>query len=274
MVHPHSSSWRLAPATTRSSSGTRPRARPCGRSRPYGLRRRGGLLARQQAASNHITDNSNNYRRKTNIELLFPEIGGAYLGSMSVLPLERVHDVLRTRRTMQPQYTSIQVAPSLMDVPVQIMTSYRLRQRQNSQSSQTMDVYRHSPQGSPCVAPHMPISSSATDVSSQSIHSNSPLHAPSSLPLPGTSYFPGGSGLGDVRRECSMSSIGSLGRTHSMSERTMSSGSAGHAMGMVYGPTGHRNLNTRDTHEAATNFQGPEWTTLDRFKHHTTHTEA
>jgi len=165
------------------------------------------------------------------IEPLFPEIGGAYLGSMSVLPLERIHDVLRTRRTTQPQDASIQVALSLMDVPVQIMTSYRLRQRQYGQSSQTMDVYGHSPQCSSYVAPHMPISSSATDVSSQSIYSNSPLHAPSSLTLPGTSYFPGGSGPGDVRRESSMLSIGSLGRTHSMSERMRSSGSAGHAMG-------------------------------------------
>jgi hypothetical protein len=207
------------------------------------------------------------------IELLFPEIGGVYLGSMSVLPLERLHDALRMRRTMQPQDTSIQVALSLIDVPVQIMTSYRQRQRQrqNSQSSQTMDVYRNSPQGSPYVAPHMPISSSATDVSSQSIYSNSPLHAPSSLPQPGTSYFPGGSGPGDVHRESSMSSIGSLGRTHSMSERTMSSWSAGHAMGMVYeSPQSQHQEHPRSSHE----LPGSGMYYSERFKRHTTHTEA
>lgn len=165
------------------------------------------------------------------VEPLFPEIGGAYLGSMSVLPLERVHEILMSRRSTQPQDTSVQVALSLMDVPMQIMTAYRLRQRQNSQS---MDAYRHSPQGSPYASPHMPISSSGTDVSSQSMYSNSSLHGSTSLPLPG-SYFPNVSSPGDVRRESSMSSISSQGRANSLGERTMSSGSTGNAMGMVYG---------------------------------------
>jgi hypothetical protein len=183
------------------------------------------------------------------VEPLFPEIGGAYLGSMSVLPLERVHEILMARRSTQPQDTSVQVALSLMDVPVQIMTAYRLRQRQNSQSSQSMDAYRHSPQGSPYVSPHMPISSSGTDVSSQSMYSNSSMHGSNSLPLPG-SYFPNASSPEDVRRGSSMSSIGSLGRAHSMSERTLSSGSTGHAMGMVYGsPPPQHQHNPRSSHE-------------------------
>lgn len=167
------------------------------------------------------------------IEPLFPDIGGAYLGSMSVLPLERVHDVLRTRRTTQPQDTGVQVALSLIDVPIQIMTSYRLRQRHNSQSSQNMEGYRYSPHGSPFATPHMPISTTA-DASTAPIYSNSPLHAPGSLPLPGSAYFQAALGPGEPRRESSMSSISSLGRTQSMSDRSLASGSP-HAMGMVYG---------------------------------------
>jgi hypothetical protein len=168
------------------------------------------------------------------IEPLFPDIGGAYLGSMSVLPLERVHDMLRTRRTTQPQDTSIQVALSLIDVPVQIMTSYRLRQRHNSQSGQTMEGYRYSPHGSPYTAPQMPISTSA-DASTAPLYSNSPLHAPASLPLPASAYFQAALGPGETRRESSLSSVSSLGRTHSMSDRSLASGSPQHAMGMVYG---------------------------------------
>lgn len=180
------------------------------------------------------------------VEPLFPEIGGAYLGSMSVLPLERVHEILMSRRSTQPQDASVQVALSLVDVPIQIMTAYRLRQRQNSQS---MDAYRHSPQGSPYVSPHMPISSSGTDVSSQSMYSNSSIHGPNSLPLPG-SYFPNASSPGDVRRESSMSSIGSLGRSHSIPERTLSSGSTGNAMSMVYGsPPPQHQQGPRSSHE-------------------------
>lgn len=123
-----------------------------------------------------------------------------------------------------------------MEVPLQILTSYRLRQRHNSHGSQGMDVYRHSPQGSPFVSPHMPITSS-TDMS-QSIYSNSPLHGHNSHPLPGTSYFSGPPGSADVRRESSISSLSSLGRTLSASDRTLSSASSGHAMGMVYGSPG------------------------------------
>ncbi|EXJ55139.1 hypothetical protein A1O7_08064 [Cladophialophora yegresii CBS 114405] len=166
------------------------------------------------------------------VEPLFPDIGGAYLGSMSVLPLERVHDMLRTRRTTQPQDTSIQVALSLIDVPVQIMTSYRLRQRHNSQSGQGIEGYRYSPHGSPYTAPQMPIST--TDVSMAPHYSNSPLHAPGILPLPGSAYFQAALGPGEPRRESSMSSVSSLGRTHSMSDRSLASGSP-HAMAMVYG---------------------------------------
>jgi len=177
------------------------------------------------------------------VEPLFPEIGGAYLGSMSILPLERIHEILMARRSTQPD-ASVQVALALLDVPVQIMTAYRLRQRQNSQSSQSMDAYRHSPQGSPYVSPHMPISSSGTDVSSQSMYSNSPMHVSNSLPLPG-SYFPNVSSPSDVRRESAMSSISSLGRAHSMSERTSTG-----AMGLVYGsPPLQQQHNSRSSHE-------------------------
>ncbi|KIW99800.1 uncharacterized protein Z518_10728 [Rhinocladiella mackenziei CBS 650.93] len=168
------------------------------------------------------------------IEPLFPEIGGAYLGSMAVLPLERVHDVLRTRRTTQPQDAGVQVALSLIDVPMQIMNAYRLKQRQNnpgSQSSQLMDMYRYSPSASPYMAPQGPMRSPTPDTSTTSIYSNSPLHAHGSVSMSGTSYYQLGHGPGELRRD---SSISSLGRTPSMSERSMGAGSP-HAMSMVYG---------------------------------------
>lgn len=184
------------------------------------------------------------------IEQLFPDIGGAYLGSMSVLPLECINEILKGRRNSQPQDTSVQMASQLMEVPAQILSAYRLRQRHNSQGSQSMDVYRHSPSASPYVSPHMPISSSGTDISAQSHYSNSSLHGHNSLPLPGSSYFPGISNAGDVRRDSSISSIGGLGRAHSMTERTMSSGSIGNAMAMVYAsPAPQHQHHPRSSHE-------------------------
>lgn len=182
------------------------------------------------------------------LEPLCPGIGGAYLGSMSFLALEKIQEIMRTRLNTQPQDTSNQVALSLMEVPLHIMTWYCPRQRHNSQSGQSLESYRYSPQANTYAAPHMPmpVPSSTTDGSNSSIYSNSPLHAPGSLPLPGAPYFQAALGPGEGRRESSISSVSSLGRAHSMSERSLASGSP-HAMSMVYGsPSGQQ---PRSSHE-------------------------
>ncbi|KIY01920.1 uncharacterized protein Z520_02058 [Fonsecaea multimorphosa CBS 102226] len=170
------------------------------------------------------------------VELLLPDLGGAYLGSMSVAPLEKVHDILVTRRATQPQDTNIQMALSLMDVPIQIMTAYGLRQRHSSQGSQGVEGYHYSPHGSPYPGPRMPIATSTSDTPTAPIYPNSPLHAPGSLSIPGSAYFQAALGPGEPRRESSISSASSLGRAHSMSSdhRSLASSSP-HAMGMVYG---------------------------------------
>jgi hypothetical protein len=116
----------------------------------------------------------------------------------------------------------------LIDVPLQIMSSYRLKQRQNSQSGQGMEMYRYSPQGSPYISPRMPLASSISDAST---YSHSPLHGQGSLSLPGSSYFQTALGPMELRRGPSLSS---LGRAHSMTDQSINSGSP-HAMGIVYG---------------------------------------
>ncbi|OAL40579.1 hypothetical protein AYO20_00315 [Fonsecaea nubica] len=180
------------------------------------------------------------------IEPLFPEIGGAYLGNMSIGPLEKIHDMLRTRRATQPQDTSISLALSLMEVPIQIMTSYRLRQRHNSQGNQGIEGYHHSPQGSPYVGPRIPIATPNSDSSAAPIYPNSPLHAPGNLSMPGSSYFQAALAPAEPRRESSISSISSMGRTPPMSDPRSLASSSPHALGMVYGsPATH----PRSSHE-------------------------
>jgi hypothetical protein len=152
------------------------------------------------------------------VEPLFPDIGGAYLGSMSVLPFERVHELLRNRRSTQPQDTGVQVALSLIDMPIQILNAYRLKQRHNSQSSAMVG---YSPHNSPYPTPQIP--------------GEPPVGYSGSHPLPGSAYFPPAPGSGiEPHRESSISSASSLTRAHSMSDRSLASGSP-HAMGMVYG---------------------------------------
>lgn len=171
-------------------------------------------------------------------EPLSPKIGGAYLGSMSVSPLENVHEVLRAKTTTQPHDTGVQVALSLIEIPVQILNSYRVRQRQNSHTSQDVGLYRYSPQGSPYVASHMALSSSGTDASTPpSYTANSPLHGPShqgGLSIPSSAYFQAALGPSEIRREPSYSSMGRTNSWHEQ-QRRMGMGSPQQSMGMVYG---------------------------------------
>ena len=172
------------------------------------------------------------------VEPLFPEIGGAYLGSMSIQPLDRILDILRTRRSTQPHDSSIQVALSLVDVPIQIITAYRIRQQR--QSSQAMEAYGHSPQGSPYTSPQMQLTSTS-DVPPSALYSPSPLQSPQNLVVPVASFFRLASSPAEARREPPMA------RAHSMSEANLGSGGGGlHAMQMVYPPV---QQHARSSHE-------------------------
>lgn len=119
------------------------------------------------------------------LEPLFPEIGGAYLGSMVVYPLDRIHEILRARNSSQPQDSTTQVALSLVDIPMQVAAAYRNRKRQNEHP---IEVYRHSPHASPYAAPNMQLG--PTQESSAVHHyGHSPLHSPPHMNM-GGSYFP------------------------------------------------------------------------------------
>ncbi|EXJ92048.1 hypothetical protein A1O3_00598 [Capronia epimyces CBS 606.96] len=167
-------------------------------------------------------------------EPLFPEVGGTYLGSLAVAPLENIHETLRARRLTQPHDTGVQVALSLMDVPLQIMVSYRLRQWPNNDSDPAVGLYRYSPQGSPFIAPLVLLPSSTSDSPTPSLCTNSLLHGPSSgLSIPSSTYFQAALGPSGLRRQ---SSFPSIGRAHSWSETRLDSGSP-QAMGMMYGST-------------------------------------
>ncbi|KIW18359.1 hypothetical protein PV08_02647 [Exophiala spinifera] len=164
------------------------------------------------------------------VESVLPELGGAYLGGMSVHPLDNVRAILEKRRKQQPQDTGIQVALSLIEAPVQVLVSYRLQQHHNTnQGGQSMESYRYSPSGSPYAAPSISMSSTTSDLSTA--FPQSPPGGPGILSPPASSYFQAALGPVETRRD---SSAPILGRAHSMGERPLGS-SGPHTMGMVYG---------------------------------------
>jgi len=112
------------------------------------------------------------------------------------------------------QDSSAQVALALLEVPILILSAYKARQRQIAQN---LEAYRHSPR-SPYARPSMQLSSTP-EASPATLYSNSPVHSPGNLRVPGTSYFPPQPNSGSGRRDSS-TSIPRL-----MSERSISTGS-------------------------------------------------
>jgi len=148
------------------------------------------------------------------LEPLFPEIGGSYLGSMSVAPLEKMHSMLLSRRASQGQDNGTQVALSLLEIPMSILTAYRARQRQLAQN---LETYRVSPR-SPYVMPQMQLSSTP-ELPPATLYSNSPAQSPGNLCVPGSSHFSPSANSGPTRRDSPTT------RPHPKSERSMSAGS-------------------------------------------------
>lgn len=63
------------------------------------------------------------------LEPLFPEIGGAYLGNISLDPLEKVCQLVQSRSIAMPQDTTLRTALSMMEMPMQIAHGYRASHR-------------------------------------------------------------------------------------------------------------------------------------------------
>jgi hypothetical protein len=154
------------------------------------------------------------------VEGLFPEIGDAYMGAMCLPPLERIHEILQTRRSQQPQDSGCQVALQILEYPMRVASSYRQRQRAPSVSYET---YRHSPHASPYPGAHGTIASPSE--TSSTLYSQSPLQTPQSLGT-GLNYFPGSQSMPTRRDSPGL-------RNSGIGDRSASAGS-GMSMSMVY----------------------------------------
>jgi len=179
------------------------------------------------------------YATALTLEPIFPEIGGAYLGTMCLLPADRIHEILRTRRNSQPQDSGCQAALSLVDIPMQVALTYKQRRR----STAGLETYRASPQASPYIGSHMPMTT--TQEGPPSLYSNSPVQTPQGLAVTGTSYFPSTVGALPGRRDSPSF------RTQAMGERSMSAGSPLSAMQMYGGQQQHYSQpHSRSSHDS------------------------
>ena len=120
------------------------------------------------------------------LDPLFPEIGGAYLGAMSVAPVEEIRRILLTRGSSHPTDAQNQIALALMESPWQMVNEYKNRQQQLAEQSM---IQSGAPR-SPYAMPTRPLASTP-DLPPAALFHNSPMHSPATatLSVPSSPYF-------------------------------------------------------------------------------------
>ncbi|KAL2802485.1 hypothetical protein BJX63DRAFT_113919 [Aspergillus granulosus] len=76
------------------------------------------------------------------LDTLFPDLGGAYLGPLSVGPIDEIYRTIYSRNAATPYNPDVQLAMSLMDLPRHLASQYRARGQWSPRPS---DYYSPSP---------------------------------------------------------------------------------------------------------------------------------
>ncbi|KAL3467517.1 hypothetical protein BJX64DRAFT_144035 [Aspergillus heterothallicus] len=77
------------------------------------------------------------------LDTLFPDLGGAYLGPLSVGPIDEIYRTIYSRNAATPYNPDVQLAMSLMDLPRHLASKYRARVQWSPRTS--VDYYSPSP---------------------------------------------------------------------------------------------------------------------------------
>ena len=117
------------------------------------------------------------------LDPLFPEIGGSYLGSMSVSPIEEIHRVLLAKSAAHPLDTGVMTALSLMEVPCRTMSNYKAKRDFLIPRAQSYQASPHSPYSTPA-APSVASSGSMP----LSVYTQSPIQSPANAVSQGSPY--------------------------------------------------------------------------------------
>ena len=102
---------------------------------------------------------------------IFPDLGGAYLGPLSVGPIEEIYRIIVARSTTDPFNPDLQMALNLMDLPQQIVAQYKNRLYLSPRSS--IDYSSPAPP-----SPYNKVHSSSPSTSSSYTAYTPPLHSP------------------------------------------------------------------------------------------------
>ncbi|OJJ63801.1 hypothetical protein ASPSYDRAFT_83844 [Aspergillus sydowii CBS 593.65] len=117
------------------------------------------------------------------LDSLFPDLGSAYLGPMSVGPIEEIYRTIYTRNATAPYNPDVHLAMSIMDLPRHLAARYRARLQWSPRAS----VEYYSP---PPTSPFQPMqdfrlagSSSPSSVSASYTPYTPPLQSPPAVTI-------------------------------------------------------------------------------------------
>ena len=132
------------------------------------------------------------------LEPLFPEIGGAYLGTMSVPPIEEMQRMFYARKATQSFTPDAQIATSIMELPGEMVVEYKDRLQW---SSQHVDPYHSNPHSPYSTFQNVQLVSSASDTPGlSSTYGTSPMRSPAHLAVPSSPYHAAAAGMGSRRQ--------------------------------------------------------------------------
>lgn len=115
------------------------------------------------------------------IDGLFPDMGGAYLGPLSIRPIEDIYRIIVTRATTDPFDPSLELSRSLMDLPQRIVHKYRNRLQWSPRAS--VDHYSPGPSSPYHSVQDYRVSSSPSSTSATYAPYTPPLQSPQSVTI-------------------------------------------------------------------------------------------
>ena len=116
------------------------------------------------------------------LDSIFPDLGGAYLGPLSIMPIEEISRIILGSSSTDPFNPELQQALNLMDLPQQIVTGYKNRLYLSPRSS--FDY----PSPTPPSPYHPPVQNPNSNNNNN--NNNNQLHRVSSSPSTTSSYTP------------------------------------------------------------------------------------
>jgi hypothetical protein len=135
------------------------------------------------------------------LDRFFPELGGAYLGALSISPIEEIYRIIVTHNAADPYNTDLRLPMELMDLPRRIVARYRSRLSLPWSPRSSVDHYSPGPPSPfhPAIQEYPLVASSSPASASPSYTSTSyasptyatytpPLHSPPAVNIDSSTF--------------------------------------------------------------------------------------